>query len=73
MTAKKRYLTLVAVLALDDDWSRENGLHALAKLWGIQWRSEYQRHPERFISMLARHAIEYHREQDRINDDTDTR
>jgi hypothetical protein len=58
---KRRYLTLVAVLAQDDEYARDTGLHAIMKYWGLKWKSEYELHPERLISALAQHAVLYHR------------
>jgi hypothetical protein len=69
----RRHMTLVAILAQDDDYTRDYGLHALMKYWGIKWKSEYQLHPDRLISALAQHVVKYHRTPDSTNpDDTVT-
>jgi hypothetical protein len=69
----RRHMTLVAILAQEDDYARDYGLHALMKYWGIKWKSEYQLHPDRLISALAQHVVKYHRTPDSTNpDDTVT-
>jgi hypothetical protein len=45
----RRHMTLVAILAQDDDYARDYGLHALMKYWGIKWKKEYEFHPDRLI------------------------
>jgi hypothetical protein len=63
--SRSKYLTLVAVLAFEDDFEREQALRLLGELWGIAWRSEDERHPDRYIryiSKLAQYVVLYHRE-----------
>ena len=49
-----RYKLLVHTLAIEDDFERERELRILGELWGVAWRSEDERHPDRYISKLAR-------------------